>query len=102
MNFDVRSYCERLAKADQKRFEFIEYNDDCLSEWGVVDRVRSRILEDNESISTLWAFVGPLADELRVNGDNITAQEKQPDGRYLGHLEATFAAVVEKLEAGKP
>jgi hypothetical protein len=49
----------------------------------------------------MWAFIGPLADELGVTGDNITAQEKQPDGRYLGHLEATFAAVVEKLEAAK-
>ena len=102
MNFDVRIYCERLAKADPDRLEF-----HTGAYWVLRDALNVAVIEeprrgDDLHYGQLWAFIGPLADELRVTGDDITAQEKQPDGRYLGHLEATFAAVCMKLEAAKP
>ena len=99
MNFDVRSYCERLAKADP-RFKLREGGT-----WVLRDALASTVHDEVcwcDEAGELWAFIGPLADELRVLGDDITSQEKQPDGRYLsGFLEATFAAVCKKMEANR-
>lgn len=92
VNFDVRSYCERLAKADPERFEFIEFShaDHFGRGWLLVDRYTHYSARGNETPEATWAFVGPLADEFGV----------EINGKLT--LEATFAAVVEKLEDAKP
>jgi hypothetical protein len=82
-----------------ERFTFKKHIGNCWSIGGPgVDKPMTQFSDSRK----WWAFIGPLADELRVLGDDITSQEKQPDGRYLsGFLEATFAAVCKKMEANR-
>lgn len=90
VNFDVKSYCERMAKARPERFEcMVEYLPLCVCR----DIVAGLVLWSNDNSRGGWGFIGPLADEL-----GITAVTTARSGtRNL--LEATFAAVCMVLEA---
>lgn len=103
MNFDVKPYCERLAKAAPERF-CITHDVEFGGELG--DRDGSGLLLDCRSPVIAWAFIGPLADELGVRpSDLLDAKARiywKDDAREAGLLEATFAAVCEKLESAQP
>ena len=111
MNFDVRSYCERLAKADPERFVLEGHH---ITDIKTVTALRIRDGFNFDHIDwlyynrELWAFVGPLADELGIEEIDRECYYDHDGGvqgvtcQYVTLLEATFAAVVEKLEAGKP
>lgn len=100
MNFDVKSYCERMAKARPERFEcMVEYLPLCVCR----DIVAGLVLWSNDNSRGGWGFIGPLADELNVKWFDLF--ESLGKAEYPGVsntlLEATFAAVCEKLEAAK-
>lgn len=98
MQFDVRSYCERMKRANPKRFEFA---------FGVLTdylRGASMIADCRSDETKAWAFIGPLADELEV----MTVKRKYKTGNRatvfepsISLLELMFAAVCEKLEVAK-
>lgn len=95
MNFDVRSYCERIKRANPKRFEF------AFSV--LVDYVRgTSVIADNRADETkMWAFIGPIAEELGVTEIDLTSVYHVIDATkypYDTLLETMFAAVCEKLE----
>lgn len=100
MNFDVRRYCERIAKAMPEQFKFVR---DCPDNW--VLGLPSGHLWADADVDHFWAFIGPLADELGVQWYDMLDGESLGGGINRGEsgslLEATFAAVCEKLEAAK-
>lgn len=98
MNFDVRAYCERIAKACPDRFRLHEFEDDedCCG-WTLVDNNKYNTVSEGESLATLWAFIGPLAVEIGVH--RVTLECPLTGEKYADLLEATFAAVCDRLEA---
>ena len=104
MNFDVRSYCERLAKADPERFR-LNVSITCTW-WHLADATNKADVYAGCYAYEAWAFIGPLADELGIKeidlGPSLDLDTDMTQYAYDSLLEATFAAVVEKLEAAKP
>lgn len=108
VTFDVRSYCKRLAKADPERIELLVFGSPKRA-WGIRDRRRRHsCFCDNEDFGW-WAFIGPLADELLEAQEHVDYENDGPgyalqySFSFRAHssmslLEATFAAVVERLE----
>lgn len=105
MNFDVRAYCERIAKANQERFSF--ESDGPI--WLLYDGRFPVLSKSVSSADSAWQFIGPLADELGIGQVDMYwrcpmgCRQTDDDGndlppRFSGLLEATFAAVCEKLE----
>lgn len=121
LGFDVRPYCERLAKACDSRFRVTGAGD----AWelhhpdkGKVDANMTYLdASDIQFATELWAFFGPLADEREIDLDRladfhagldylIDAVDPAPLG--LGPvapesertiLESIIAAVVESFES---
>ena len=98
LGFDVRGYCERLAKACPDRYRFIMDN---LSpgQWSLVNANYSREsffhshwLACNARLwqGELWKFFGPLAQEHKIR------LELDGDRPWL---ESIIAAVVESFES---
>ena len=88
----MREYAKELAKLWPERFTFVESE----GEWGLYVP-GSCVLGDHKGPFDQWGFWGQVAQSNGVTGDNITGQEKQPDGRYLSLLEALASAVVSKV-----
>lgn len=76
MNFDVRSYCERLAKADPERWEFVD-SPTCWMLWEQPKRKRVAI-DCCFSASALWAFIGPLAVSFATGALTTLQSEAMP------------------------
>lgn len=91
MTFDVRSYCERIKQADPRRFEF------AFSVLTDYVRGASMIADSRADETKMWAWVGPLAVELGVH--RVTLECPLTGEKYADLLEATFAAVCDRLEA---
>lgn len=107
MDFDVSSYCKRLANADPERFLFNQHGGVWFLREKDYDGDFMLMLDYGSSMKSAWAFIGPLADELGIDmidrGYHDEGQQGVPDERYEydSLLEAVFAAVVEKLESAK-
>lgn len=97
MNFDVRSYCERLAKAAPERIELMIFGEPERA-WGVRDRKMFKSCFCDSGEYEFWAFIGPLADELGVK---CVCTYRRGESRAT-LLEAVFAACCGKLESAKP
>ncbi len=116
MNFDVRSYCERLAKAAPERFKLTD--DEGGGWWHFTDIPNKSDVYTGCDACDYWGLIGPLADELGVADvgtidlDETGCHRLEYNKRLKTYvptpplfdslLEAVFAAVVEKLEAAKP
>lgn len=98
IKFDVRSYCERIAKAMPEQFKFVR---DCPDNW--VLGLPSGHLWADADVDHFWAFIGPLADELGVTilRTYKTGNRGAVFTPSISMLEATFAAVCETLEGTK-
>ena len=116
MTFDLRPYCERLAKACPDRFEMKVHN----TFWALSDRERywNEPEEDpylaqlwsTESERYVWRFFGPLADERKIETMTVVdpwnnASDPQwceypilPIRKKRTWLESLVAAVVESFE----
>lgn len=104
MSFDPRPYCERIAAVKPDRFKFVRVLE---GSW-VADVPGGHLWSDSDS-DHLWAFIGPLADELTVRPSDVfdaAVSVFARNRRQYGDkgtpqptlLEATFEAVASRLE----
>lgn len=128
LGFDVRDYCERLAKACPDRFTEVTVTvltsrSTYENVWQVVDSTRPNLPVRLNLDWTLWAFFGPLADERKIAKIHALITPTRLDGSsaslrasvafkviggfipmstaYDSLLESIIAAVVESFESGE-
>ena len=116
MNFDVREYAMRLAKADPERFR-LNVSITCTW-WHLADATNKADVYAGCYAYEAWAFIGPLADELGVANvgtidlDETGCHRLEYNKRLKTYaptpplfdslLEAVFAAVCAKLDSRPP
>ena len=95
----LRELAERLAKAMPERFQFVEDHLDGFWHLRGYQPSREAVFYASDiSHWRLWSWIGPLLDELKIDGDSMISVFDM-GSRKDTWLETAFLAVIEAAEA---